>query len=131
MHLRDPKNNYSTGLRDTAIACCVMRDDFREALTNSKNLLFAVGYCAYGIRLRNALKGISEAMFSNVLCATPSFGPVELHQPLWIMSYHTSRHDGMMTPCMAFLLMHWSFEEDRLTEGRSKVGNWKCQRART
>ncbi len=41
MHLRDPKNNYLTDMRDTATACCVLRDDFREALINSK--IFAVG----------------------------------------------------------------------------------------
>ncbi len=42
MHLRDPKNNYLTGMRDTANACCVLRDDFREALINSKILRLAV-----------------------------------------------------------------------------------------
>ncbi len=36
MHLRDPENNYLTGLRDTAIACCVLREKFREAFIYSK-----------------------------------------------------------------------------------------------
>jgi len=38
-----------TGMRDTATACCVLRDDFREALINSKIFRFAVGFCAYGM----------------------------------------------------------------------------------
>ncbi len=42
MHLRDPKNSYLTGMRDTATACCMLRDGFREALINSKILRFAV-----------------------------------------------------------------------------------------
>ena len=49
MHLRDQKKiNYLTGMRDTANACCVLRDDYREASINSKSLRFAVTYCAYG-----------------------------------------------------------------------------------
>ena len=59
MHLRDPKNNYLTGMRDTATACCVLRDDFREALINSKIFRFAVGFCAYG-SLRDAFQCIAQ-----------------------------------------------------------------------
>ncbi len=54
-------------------------------------------------------------MFSKVLC---SLGPVELHQPLWIMSYHISRHDDVST-------MHGILKKtDRLKgEAKSATGN--------
>ena len=47
MHLRDPKSHYLTGIRDATTACCVLRDDFREALINSIIFRFAFTYCAY------------------------------------------------------------------------------------
>ncbi len=37
MHLRDPKNShkYLMGMRDTAVPCCILRDDLREASIDS------------------------------------------------------------------------------------------------
>ncbi len=35
-------------MRDAGFPCCNLRDEFREALINSKNFRCAVGFCAYG-----------------------------------------------------------------------------------
>ncbi len=60
MHLRDAKNNYLTDVRDNATACCVLRDDFREALItgNSKIFRCAVGFCAYGTLICPIVQGL-------------------------------------------------------------------------
>ncbi len=82
MHLLDPKINYLPGLRDTAIACCVLREEFREALTNSKNVRFAVGYCAYGILMLFAILMLMFWRESEMVSFCPHYSKIWLLSPV-------------------------------------------------